>query len=54
MKKDHTISHISVMLEVIRKLKRVKKDLGIEGYGIYFIVLQVLREQTDFKYHQGC
>lgn len=33
-----------------RKLKRVKKDLGIEGYGIFFMLLEALREQTDFKY----
>ena len=33
-----------------RKIKRVTKELGVEGYGIYFMVLEVLREQTDFKY----
>ena len=33
-----------------RKLKRVIKDLGIEGYGIYFMVLEVLRDQQDFRY----
>lgn len=33
-----------------RKLKRVIKDLGIEGYGIYFMILEVLRDQMDFKY----
>ena len=33
-----------------RKIKRVIKDLGIEGYGIYFMVLEVLRDQQDFKY----
>ena len=33
-----------------RKLKRLRKELGIEGYGIYFMILEVLREQTDFKY----
>lgn len=33
-----------------RKLKRVQKDLGIEGYGIYFMLLEVLREQINFKY----
>jgi hypothetical protein len=33
-----------------RKLKRVIKDLGIEGYGIYFMILEVLRDQQDFKY----
>jgi len=33
-----------------RKLKRLRKELGIEGYGIYFMVLEVLREQEDFSY----
>lgn len=33
-----------------RKIKRVLKELGIEGYGIYFMLLEVLREQTDFRY----
>jgi hypothetical protein len=33
-----------------RRLKRVRKQLGIEGYGIYFMILETLREQTDFKY----
>jgi len=33
-----------------RKIKRVTKELGVEGYGIYFMLLEVLREQTDFKF----
>lgn len=33
-----------------RKIKRLRKELGIEGYGIYFMILEVLREQVDFKY----
>lgn len=33
-----------------RKLKRVQKELGIEGYGIYFMLLEILREQDEFKY----
>jgi len=33
-----------------RKIKRLRKELGIEGYGIFFMVLEVLREQTDYKY----
>jgi hypothetical protein len=33
-----------------RKLRRVRKELGIEGYGIYFMVLEVLRDQEGFKY----
>jgi hypothetical protein len=33
-----------------RKLRRVRKDLGLEGYGIYFMLLEVLREQKEFNY----
>ncbi|MDR9419494.1 DUF4373 domain-containing protein [Gracilimonas sp.] len=33
-----------------RKLRRVRKELGVEGYGIYFMILEVLREQEDFAY----
>ncbi len=33
-----------------RKLKRVIKELSVEGYGIYFMLLEVLREQQDFRY----
>jgi len=33
-----------------RKLKRVQKELGVEGYGIYFMLLEVLRDQQEFKY----
>ena len=33
-----------------RKIKRLRKQLGVEGYGIYFMVLEILREQTEFKY----
>ena len=33
-----------------RKLRRVRKELGMEGYGIYFAVLEVLRDQKGFKY----
>jgi len=33
-----------------RKLRRVRKQLGIEGYAIYFMLLEVLREQEEFKY----
>lgn len=33
-----------------RKLRRVRKDLGLEGYGIYFMLLETLREQKDFNY----
>ena len=33
-----------------RKILRIRKELGIEGYGIYFMLLEVLREQSEFKY----
>jgi len=33
-----------------RKVKRLRKELGVEGYGIFFMLLEILREQTDFKF----
>lgn len=33
-----------------RKIKRLRKELGLEGYGIFFMLLEVLREQTDLRY----
>lgn len=33
-----------------RKIRRLRKELGVEGYGIYFMLLEVLREQSDYKY----
>ncbi|MBF9018890.1 MULTISPECIES: DUF4373 domain-containing protein [unclassified Oceanispirochaeta] len=33
-----------------RKIKRVRKELGVEGYGIFFMILEVLREQTDYRF----
>lgn len=33
-----------------RKIRRIRKELGVEGYGIFFMLLEVLREQTDFRY----
>lgn len=33
-----------------RKMLRVRRELGIEGYAIYFMLLEILREQTDFSY----
>ena len=33
-----------------RKIKRVRKELGVEGYGLFFMLLEVLREQSDYKY----
>jgi len=32
------------------KIIKLRRVLGLEGYGIYFMLLEVLREQTDFKY----
>ena len=31
------------------KLIKLRRVLGIEGYGMYFMILEVLRDQTDFK-----
>lgn len=33
-----------------RKIKRIIKELGVEGYGIFFMVLEVLREQNGMTY----
>jgi len=33
-----------------RKIMRLRKELGIEGYGIFFMLLEILRDQIDFKY----
>lgn len=32
------------------KIRRVRRDLGLESYAIYFMILEVLREQDDFRY----
>jgi hypothetical protein len=32
------------------KLIKLRRVLGIEGYGLYFMLLEVLREQTDFQF----
>lgn len=32
------------------KLIKLRRVMGIEGYGMYFLLLEVLREQTDFKF----
>jgi hypothetical protein len=29
---------------------RLEKELGLEGYAIYFKLLEILRDQEDFKY----
>lgn len=33
-----------------RKILRLRRELGTEGYGIYFMILEVLRDSSDFKY----
>lgn len=33
-----------------RKIRRARKELGIEAYAIYFMLLEVLREENDFRY----
>jgi len=32
------------------KLMRIRRIFGIEGYGIYFMLLEILRDQQNFKY----
>jgi hypothetical protein len=32
------------------KILKLRRVLGIEGYGIYFMLLEVLREQTNWKF----
>ncbi|MEK0423064.1 MAG: hypothetical protein RLZ95_974 [Bacteroidota bacterium] len=36
-----------------RKIKRLRLELGIEGYGIYFMLLETLRDQHDLCYPMG-
>jgi len=33
-----------------RKILRVRKELGLEGYGIFFMLLETLRDQADLRY----
>lgn len=33
-----------------RKIKRLRLQLGVEGYGIYFMLLETLRDQHDLRY----
>lgn len=49
MKEAYYFPHYSVARND-RKVKRLRKQLGVEGYGIYFMLLEILREQTDFRY----
>ena len=32
------------------KVLKIRRVLGLEGYAIYFMLLEVLRDQKDFKY----
>lgn len=32
------------------KIRRLRKQLGIEGYGIFFMILEVLRDETEHTY----
>lgn len=33
-----------------RKIKRLRKELGVEGYGIFMMLLEILRDQPDLRY----
>ena len=33
-----------------RKIRKARLQLGIESYAIYFMTLEVLREQKDYRY----
>ncbi|MFA6138227.1 MAG: DUF4373 domain-containing protein [Sulfurimonas sp.] len=33
-----------------RKIKRVRRDYGIEGYALYFMLLETLREEQELTY----
>jgi general stress protein YciG len=49
MKKDaYYFSHDANARNDI-KILRLRRQLGVEGYGIYFMVVEVLREQIDHK-----
>jgi hypothetical protein len=32
------------------KIIKLRRVMGLEGYAIYFMLLEILREQTDFRY----
>lgn len=50
MKKDaYYFPHFSNARNDVKLLK-LRRVLGLEGYGIYFCLLEILRDQTDFKY----
>jgi hypothetical protein len=33
-----------------RKIMRLKSELGAEGYGIYFMLLEILRSETNLSF----
>ena len=33
-----------------RRIRRMEKEIGLEAYAIYFKLLEILREQIDFRY----
>lgn len=33
-----------------RQIRRIRQQLGIEGYGIFFMLLEILREQKNYCY----
>lgn len=37
-----------------RKILKLRRVLGLEGYAIYFMLLEILREQTDFRLPLDC
>lgn len=50
MKKDSYYFPHYINARNDRKVKRVIKELGLEGYAIFFMLLELLREQLDFRY----
>ena len=32
-----------------QRIMKIRMKYGIEGYGIYFGIIEILREQTDYK-----
>lgn len=50
MKKDAYYFPHFVNARNDRKLRKARLQMGIEAYAIYFMTLEVLREQKDFKY----
>jgi hypothetical protein len=49
MKQGYYFPHFS-QARHDRKIRRMEKELGLEGYAIYFKTLEILRDQVDFRY----